>query len=355
MNTRTTAGTRQSFAYEKMREVMGLMAEGKSAFNMGAGYELAVMHGQLDIDFINEVRESPNTNPMGFAREYQSVWTGSSDNSLVSLDDINKCRVLETPEDRAIDKNAEYVLAYDVARVEGKQNANSALAVFKIIDRGDGTYQKHVVNIFSFEGTHFRDQAIMLKKKVNEYKARMLVVDANGLGRGLVDELVLEIDSNPAYEVVNDPAYDKYKTENSIPMIFSITSQSKEMKASDIHNIFMNTVSNHGVKFLVTESQAKSLKDIKTTKDEEDKAMKLLPYTMTDFFQEEVMNLEYFQSGTQTKVKQVSGSIQKDKFSAVEYGLFYIRTLEVKNKTRRQNVGNIGDFFFGRKASAKLR
>jgi hypothetical protein len=46
----TTAGTRQSFAFEKMKEVLQEMAQGKSAFNLGSGFELASMHGTSEID-----------------------------------------------------------------------------------------------------------------------------------------------------------------------------------------------------------------------------------------------------------------------------------------------------------------
>ena len=74
------------------------------------------MHEQLDINFVNEQKESPTFNPLSFQREYESIWTGSSTDSLVSLEDLNKCRVLPKSEDKAIDKDAQYVLSYDVAR-----------------------------------------------------------------------------------------------------------------------------------------------------------------------------------------------------------------------------------------------
>jgi len=330
------------------------MKNKESAFVLGSSYELPTMYGQLDIDFINEIKESPATNPLGFAREYQSVWTGSSENSLVALNDFLECRVLKVPEWRAEDKDkhVSYVLSYDVARAEGSANASCALMVIKLIDRGDGTFQKHLVNIFTFEGTHFRDQALFLKQKVKDYNARILVIDINGLGRGLVDYLVTEIDENPAYEVVNDDRFDKYKTDNSIPMIFGVSSQSKNTKATDIHNVFMATIANKDIKMLISESQAKSLQKYKKIKDEEQKAEELLPFTYTDFLQEEVMNLEYEQSGNSTKVKQISRSIQKDKFSALEYGIYYIYTLEQKNKIRRSENVDVSQFFLAKKASA---
>lgn len=328
----TTAGTKQSFAYEKQMEVLRMQLEGKSAFILGAGYELPVMHNQLDLDYIIGLKESDTFNPLGFAREYQSVWTGSSDRSLVDFESLDDCRVLTKPEEKNSDKDAMYILSYDVARAEGLANANSALVVIKCIPRGDGTYSKHVVNIYSFEGTHFKEQAKFLKKKVNDFKASMLVVDVNGLGSGLVDFLVIEIDSNPGYSVVNDPRYDAYKTPNSIPMVFALNSGSRETKASNIHNYFTNMIENGGVKLLESESQAKSKSK---TKDPEKLSEELLPFVMTDILAEEVMNLEYKQSGNDTQVKQISTSIPKDKFSALEYGLYYVHLEEKRNRTKR--------------------
>lgn len=344
----TTAGTRQSFAFEKLMEVLKQMANGKSSFVLGAGYELPVMHEQLDLDYIISMKESDTFNPLGFTREYESNWTGSSDSSLVSFEDISECRVLTKAEDKNMDKNALYILSYDVARAEGLANASSALVVIKLLPRGDGTYTKHIVNIFSFEGTHFLEQAKFLKKKVNEYKANMLIIDVNGLGRGLADYLVTEIDENPAYSVVNDDRYNVYKTPSSIPMLFAMNSTNKETRSSDIHNLFINLVSNHKVKFLVSQSQAKSA--LGNMKDSEKESRELMPFTMTDLLVEEVMNLEYKQSGNDTQVKQISKSITKDKFSALEYGLMYVHLEEKKNQRRKKEVYDPSKLFMFKKA-----
>jgi hypothetical protein len=229
--------------------------------------------------------------------------------------------------------------------MEGNANAQSALVVLKLIPRGDGTYSKHVVNIYTMAGVHFREQALFLKQKVNDFRASMLVVDGNGLGQGLIDQLILEIDDSPPYEVVNDDRYKKFKTENSIPMIYVIKSQSKETNASDIHNLFIRWISNNQVKFLESESQAKA-----RFRGKEDKLSDYLrPYIMTDFLQEEIMNLEYKQSGHRTEVRRISSQIQKDMFSALEYGLFYVYQMEQRNKVQReQNLGDISAFFMGR-------
>lgn len=343
----TTAGNKQSFAWGLLKEYFDDMANGKSAYVMGSSYELATGFGLLSLDYINDLKESPNFNPISFQREYGSIWSGSSENSLVDLETFRKSRVLTKAEEKAVnDRNVEYVLSYDVARSEGNANAQSALVVIKIAPRGDGTFTKHVVNIYTFEGSHFAEQSKFLKTKVNDFRAKILIVDGNGLGQGLIDQLILENDTNPPYEVINDDRYKKFKTANSIPMIYSLKSQSKETKASDIHTLFMQWLGNNQVKFLDSESQAKSRYK---GKDESKEAEFLRPYTMTDFLQEEIMNLEYKSSGVRVEVKQVSKSIQKDRFSALEYGLYWIYLEEQKNMQRQEeNIGDIDKFFMGR-------
>src|SRR5690554_537134 len=342
----TTAGQKQSFAYRLLQEYWQDMVEGDSAYIMGASYELATSFGLLSLDYINELKESPNFNRISFEREYESKWSGSSKNSLIDLESFRQARVIKQAEDKAVnDRNIEYVLAYDVARSEGSQNAQSALIVLKLTPRGDGTYSKHVVNIYTFEGSHFREQALFLKQKVNDFRARILVIDGNGLGTGLIDQLVLEIDENPPYEVVNDDRYNKFKTANSIPMIFVIKSQQAGMKDSDMNGLFMRWVGNGHVKFLESESQAKSRYRGKDEKLNEF----LRPFMMTDFLQDEIMNLEYKQSGNNIQVKQVSRAIQKDRFSALKYGLWWVYLEEQKNKSRQsEHIGDISKFFMGR-------
>lgn len=348
----TTAGQKQSYAFEKLKEVLQDMAEGKSAFVLGSSFELPVMHNLLSGEYIQELREDSTFNLLSWEREYASVWSGTSENSLVTLEDFRKCRTLTQAEMKATDKECIYILSYDVARSEGSMNASSALTVFKCIPRGDGTYQKHVVNMFCMEGTHFLQQAIFLKQKVNDYNASCLVIDGNGLGAGIIDFLLTECDHNPPYSVINDSRYDKYKAQNSIPMIFVIKSQGKDTNASDIHNLFMNVVSNQELKFLESEAQARNRI---RKKDAEQLNALLLPYINTDFLQEELMNLEYQQSGTQTKVRQISKGIGKDRYSSVSYGLFYIHLLEKKNKIRRDEQINVSDFFHGKAAKSGLQ
>lgn len=115
----TTAGQKQSFAYRLLQEYWQDMVEGDSAYIMGASYELATSFGLLSLDYINELKESPNFNRISFEREYESKWSGSSKNSLIDLESFRQSRVIKQAEDKAVnDRNIEYVLCYDVARAK---------------------------------------------------------------------------------------------------------------------------------------------------------------------------------------------------------------------------------------------
>ena len=342
----STASTQQQFAYAKCKEIFDDMMNSGSSFCTGNSYELPCMFNQLDIDFVEEKRESPTYSIMDFMREYESIYTGSSSDSLITDEKLNKCRTLSIAEwEHCGDTKVEYVLAYDVSRSSGKENALCALVVIKIIPRGDGTFQKQIVNIFSMEGQHDTWQAKFLKEKVKEFKPSILVIDANGIGSGVVDQLVLDLnDGNPPYKVVNDidGQWIKYQLPEAIPMVYALKSQRKETKNSDMINNIMKVFNKLDIELLkspnegIKELEKKNKKKFKI--DSEEIAIVEIPYILTNNLCDEIMNLLYKQRGNDSDVEQVSRSIPKDKFSALMYGLFWIYLEEKKNKQYTNNT-----------------
>ena len=346
----TTASNQQHFAYQKMMEVYKDQIQGKSAFCIGNSYELPCMFNQLDIDFVEDLKESPTFSISDFMREYESIYTGSNSDNLISEEKLNNSRIVKCAEwEHCGDDNIDYVLAYDVAREEGNANALSSLVVIKCTPKSDGTYIKEVVNIFSMEGTHETIQAKFLKQKVKEFKAKILVIDANGLGTGVVGQLVLDLeDGNPPYSVVNNNKYDAYKQPNSIPMVFALKAQEKETRNSDMINHFMTAFNKMDVGLLVNEStgiKELSKKFKRKIKDSDEIFNMQLPYVLTDVLCEQIMNLKYKQQGNETKVERISNRIQKDNYSALLYGLYWIFLEEKKNK-QVSKQSNIMDYCF---------
>lgn len=341
---------------------MAMMVEDKesraSAFVIGNDFNLPVMFEQLDADYIEDVKNDVTMSPLQFAREYMSIWTGSSENSLVQLKDLERCQVLTEAEFEISKKikDAMYIISVDVARSEKKTSATTAIAVFKIIPRGNGTFIKHLVYLSTYKGNmNFESQSVHIKALADKYNASMVVVDGNGLGKGLVDEMLKE-DKYPSYSVVNDSTYDKYKQPNSLPLLFSITSNSSETRASDIHNLFMATISNHDLKLLVSESSAKEKLPRKIREENYEETQKLLmPHVETRLFIDEVMNISYNTTGkNQTSIKLISRRMGKDRYSAISYGLFYIGMLEKENKKKKRETFDTDSFIAIKRGKYKI-
>lgn len=287
-------------------------------------------------------------------REYESIYTGSSSDSLVADEKLQKCRTLGVAEwEHCGDKNVEYALAYDVSRNEGDENALCALSVIKLTPRYDGTWVKELVNIFSLEGQHDTWQAKYLKQKVKEFQASILVVDANGLGSGVVDQLVLDLnDGNPPYKVVNDEKqqWRRYESIEGIPMVFALKAQNKETKNSDMINHFMKVFNKMDIALLKVPHEG--LKDLEKKQkkkfknmDSEEQVMAEIPYILTSNLCEEIMNLKYKQKGNNTEVERVSRKIPKDKYSSLLYGLYWVHLNEKKNRVQKKKY-NWNDYFF---------
>ena len=70
----------------------------------------------------------------------------------------------------------------------------------------------------------------------------------------------------------------------------------------------------------------------------------LMPFVLTDALKAQMLNLVQENEGVNIILKQSSRGINKDKFSAFTYGLYYIKQ-EQDRKRKRKNY-NIGDMLF---------
>ena len=68
----------------------------------------------------------------------------------------------------------------------------------------------------------------------------------------------------------------------------------------------------------------------------EERANYLKPFSLTSIFKEEMMNLREENEGVNIILKQANKGIRKDKFSAFEYGLYYIKLEEDKKKKKKK-------------------
>lgn len=117
----TTAGWKNSFAYDKLIELLvQSIVEPDSAMVMGGTYNTPVIEGLLDEDFVDQLKMQGTYNDESFDREYNSIWSGSVENAFYSAEKFDKHRVLLQPENEysgRSSKNAYYVIGVDVGRI----------------------------------------------------------------------------------------------------------------------------------------------------------------------------------------------------------------------------------------------
>jgi hypothetical protein len=274
----------------------------------------------------------------------ESKWSGDAENAFFSSDVFDAHRVILRAEDRYSGnskKDAYYVLGVDV----GRKGCASEVMVIKVTPQSMGGSIKSLVNLYSFNDEHFETQAIAIKKLYYSYKARAISLDGNGLGIGLVDYLVksqIDPDTNntlPDFGIINDKDgfYKKFKTpiteNNAIYIIKANASINTEA-----YSYLQSQMSSGKIKFLIDERQAKiKLMSTKAGQvmDAERRNDWLMPYTLTTILREQLLNLVEEHEGINITLKQASRSIRKDKFSALIYGLYFVKK-EEENSDRRK-------------------
>lgn len=349
----TSAGNKISFAYDKMLDVFeNSIINPKAAFVFGCDYRVPAMHGLIDKNYINKLKMSPSYDPKSFAREYMSLWEGSSDESWYNFDKIQKYRKIKNPELRAFfRRNSEqfYLLSVDVGRISD-QTAVSVFRVNVLKDRYYSTLVNLVVLGTTAQTKPFSVQARDLKKLIGAYQPREVVIDTNGLGVGLGDEMIKEqIDETgnilPAYGFKNDENYQKIQPKDAPQILYGIKANGP--LNSKIHGNCYSRVTSGQVRFLIREQEAKSA--LLSTKvgrkmTVEQRVKRLLPHEMTTRLFEEIANLRLKRTGVNLDIvlERINSRYPKDKYSSFAYGLWRIKELEDEKQKRIRRRGNLG-------------
>ena len=350
----TTAGWKGTFPYDKLIQLLiwQIVKPGQSIV-LGGTWRVPVLMKLLDRNFVKDLKADGTFNEASFAREYESVWSGTVEDAFFNAEVFDKHRVLNQPEyeySGRSAKDAYYVISVDV----GRKGCASVACVFKVTPQPQGNALKTLVNIYTYDEEHFEDQAINLKKLYHKYNARSIVIDGNGLGIGLVDYMVKnQIDPitnetwfNFGVENDDEGFYKKYKTEDTVQDAMYIIKANAPIN-TEAHANAQSQLSSGKVKFLLDERTAKAkLLNTKLGQNmtPEERAEYLKPFTLTSILKEEMMNLREEHDGVNIILKPATRSIKKDKFSAFEYGLYYIKQQEDSKKKKKKF--NVKDMLF---------
>ena len=345
----TTAGYKDSFAYHRLIELLAeSIMDPDEVMIMGGTWEIPVNEGLQPKNFIQNLKLQGSFDDSSFDREWGSRWTGDSEKSYYSSENFDKCREINQPEYEAsgrASKNAYYILGVDV----GRKADTSEVSVIKVTPQPQGAAIKSIVCFYSKSDATMREQAIWLKKLFFRYKTRCMVVDGNGIGINLIDELVIGHEDPETGEYLPPlgieggtyenagQEYKKFKTDDTIKDAVFIIKANAPIN-TEAHSYLKTQIDSRKIRFLIEERDARiKLMETKVgqnlTPDERNE--KLMPFQLTDNLKTQLGNLIEDNEGVNIILKKNNKSIPKDRFSSLEYGLYYVKQEEERRKKRK--------------------
>ena len=355
----TSAGSKMSFAYDRLIDTFeNAIIDPEHAFVFGCDWRLPALHGLIDRQFINKLKMSPSYNAESFATEYLSLWQGSNEDSWFSFDKLTKYRKIKNPETHAISRPGSeqfYLISVDVGRISDQ----TAVCVFRV-NILKGKFYATLVNLIVLGRTPqtkpFSVQAADLKKIIAAFNPREVVIDTNGLGVGLGDELIKTQFDEVGNELkplgfINDDNYLKIQPKDVPRIIWGVKANAQ--LNSKMHGNCYSRLNAGMVHFLIKEQEAKSA--LLATKvgqrmTTEQRIMRLMPHEMTTKLFEEMSNLRLKRTGVSLDIvlERINSRFPKDKFSSFEYGLYRIKEMEEEyyKKKQRRSAGERKLVFF---------
>ncbi len=323
INFFTTAGFKGTDEYTRSIDMVNDMINLKGKMVLGSSFWLASWYGRGSTKS-QIFQKKKDMSIVSFAQNYESKWVGASTGALVNINKLQECRNLTKPILSNDDITEEFYIGIDVARSESTANNQSSATVIRVVrnQRTNRVKSLEVVNAVNISNTkNFTAQAIEVKRLRKAYSALMVIVDGNGLGSGLVDELLKE-----TYDPVTDEIYPCWNTINTDNQpetndydtcLFDMKAQTYQSK---VISHFIDAVDSGKLRLL------EKRKDSTFSQAEMDHYIeKVLPYVQTDFMFEEIANLKLkvLNNGNLTVEKTVA-KLNKDRFSCLSYCIFYI-------------------------------
>lgn len=346
----STAGFKGTSEYERFLKMIDEMSEGKGPMVITSDWKMSTWFGRGKT--LAQMKDTKKNTPVNvFKQNYASQWVGAVTGAIVNYPTMMKIRTLDhtyiaTPHDN---QEHEFYAGLDIARSENTSNNKSAISVVEVtrdnrgvVQSADLVYITLIPNNWTFE-----QQAIFVKKVYNNFKFRAIIVDGNGVGAGVVDELCKNNEeygvSYPAWGVKNEAR--KTEEKGALKLIYNMKAGSGNNP--DVITNFINYVES-GILKIVPPVKEEDLKFL----TEDNLFTDFLPRKETEEFVSEVFNLRLVINGKSIRIEQVDSKVDKDRYSSVAYVLWYIKnfaeTLEARTAFEitndlKKSFGLLGD------------
>lgn len=354
----TTAGFQQSFAHQKLVEVLCRAAiEPDKYFVIGATYRIPLKNGLTSRKQVEDVINSPTFSKDSFEREYESRWSDApagaafSSSLIATLRQVKKIELKYNLTPTQEENDCFYVVCADMAK-DGQ--ADTAVGVAKVIPK-EHSFTYKFINLFDISASDYLVVANTLKRTVIAYRAKMLIYDANGIGAAIRDWLNKETKDEitgeiyRGYGIINPPSEVKKELhvwEPDATICYEIKAGSGNTE--HIHWFFFSRMSTGVITFPIRAQEAVQLYGKNKTflaMSQRKQLSYLQPFKTMDKMELELRNLDIAATSdtlaNKVKVVRRNQKIQKDYFSMGEYLVWgvnqYIELQYYKDRARRSD------------------
>lgn len=342
----SSASPKSTYNYKKLIDFIerGVLNPDQ-IYVQGSDYHIPVMCGLMPKEYIADVKNDTTYKEENFAQEYLSIFTGSSAHAWLSSIVLGRSRKIVNAQYAPQSSFDFYVISVDVARTG---DARTVYCVWGVKQK-QTFFMKYLVNIATIPSSsrHFRNQANIIKEQIRIFNPKRVIIDSTGLGKGLLDFMIAETPDEdkgiiyPAYGVLNSHAIQRTQPKNA-PMIIDDLNVTGSL-ASEIHSIAYSECTSGHIRLLRPENTTKTAL-MATEKGRkmpiEQRVHFLMPFEETTRLVEEIGNLRTKTDKTivssSVVLERVNKDIQKDRFSAFEYGIYCIRKIEDESLRRHK-------------------
>lgn len=370
----SSAWFKKHWAWEHVKSYAGnMLNDKKSYFVCGLPYQLSIKEGILMREEIEDEMSEASFNSVSFAMENECLWYGESEDAYFNYEELVYARKVQnafylptttdnlpTKELRLpIKQNGEIrIVVADIAVMGSKKRKNDAtsITVMQLLPTKNDQYIRNILYLENFEGGHSETQAIRIRQIFEELNCDYMGIDAQGVGMGVVDELMKDLidpDTGETYPAVtcknNDEMVEHYKGSSSNPPKILYCIKGSAQFNSDCASLLKDNIKRGKLRLLITEQEAdaylNTLKGFKNLSPEK-KTELMMPYIQTSLMINEIINLKYEVVGAKVKLSE-KGNDRKDRYSSLAYANYIACELERDiSKKQRESIRNTCDFFY---------
>lgn len=354
------------YSWAKFNAFYKSMVKGESYFVCGFPYQLPVSAGYYPLSQIREEMQEENFDAVSWSMEMCSEFFGESTSAFFSYKDVSTQRKLILPVypkpyyELLGDPKIKYqkkklgeirLFGIDVATQGGSKNDATAISLLQMMPTNYG-YSRSATYMETIDGGHGQDQAIRIRQLYDDLDCDFVVIDCNGVGLSVFDELAQDqYDSErkivyEAWSCINDEAMAARCRNPDAPKIMYSVKATAQFN-SDAAVYLRDCMRRGKIRFLTDEADGKEwLNGSKAFQNlaVEDQVMYEAPFYQISAFVNEIVNLDYTLLNDKIKVKERSGA-RKDRYSSILYANFIAGEIEREHRNMEQEYGDNAPIF----------